>query len=147
MHTKEYVPYTKNVNVQVQENKAPTDESIKMLNQMQNKAAKNILSHVTIDNDVISGVAVMIRKNMTLDYNCDTTVFVKFSINGKEFVVEYTPDITEKREIQDILGRTPACSVTSASKRSLQIWLARKFVDIYSRYIAAMIAPEILKTM
>jgi hypothetical protein len=75
----EYVPYEKTV--RITEEKAPTDASIKLLNEMQDKVLKNILDrNFTTDN--VLKVNWFVQKEPKWRGTC----FVcRFNINGRNF--------------------------------------------------------------
>lgn len=66
---------------EIKEFKAPTDESIKILNDFQAKAMENLIAKVVLDNNLVEGVG-MLFKDPTMDLY---TLKTRFIINGKEF--------------------------------------------------------------
>lgn len=79
----EYVPYDKTVTVT--EKKAPTDDSIKLLNEFEEKARKNIIAKINIDENYLKAVAVA----HWVDIMHDQIIFYgKFTLNGKEYRIE-----------------------------------------------------------
>ena len=83
-HSTEYV--TKEVNVK--EYKAPTDESVKLLNEMTEKSLANIVKQfATQDNDFNFGV--MVYKN---PMRFITEVIIKFKLNGKDHEMRFDVD-------------------------------------------------------
>lgn len=73
-------PSVQNVNVTVKEVRAPTDESIRLLNEMQEKARQNILDAFTIKNNGIEGKVVVDHNPMTRQIRAAALV----KINGKK---------------------------------------------------------------
>lgn len=71
--------------VEVNENRAPTDDSIRLLNEMQEKVIRNVLSTIKVDDNDLNFVALYMRDNTIM---CGIDIFVKFSLNGKEYIVE-----------------------------------------------------------
>lgn len=82
--TTEYV--TKEVNVK--EYKAPTDESVKLLNEMTEKSLANIVKQFSVQNNEFS-FGVMSYKN-PLRYT--TECIVKFKLNGKDHIISFDVD-------------------------------------------------------
>lgn len=77
---KEYVPYEKTVIVH--EHKAPTDESIKILNEFKQKALEDTMLLVEVKNTEFNFVVRYVQNPTTLEQQA---VF-KFMFNGKEIV-------------------------------------------------------------
>lgn len=85
---------TKEVNVK--EYKAPTDESVKLLNEMTEKSLANIVKQFSVqDNDFNFGV--MVYKN-PLRYT--TEVHIKFKLNAKEHTTSFDVDEFKSMEGQ-----------------------------------------------
>lgn len=90
---KEYVPYTKEVNIT--EKKAPTDESIRLLNEMEEKAKKNIIATIKIEENFLKAIAIYHRD----DYVSDRMIYnIKFELNGKTHMIEDYIDNFEWRQ-------------------------------------------------
>ena len=76
---REAVPYEKNI--VITENRAPTDESVKLLNEMQDKAISNVVHSVSVtDNSINAVVFYFIREAATWSYEWRA----RFTFNGKE---------------------------------------------------------------
>lgn len=83
MRNTEYIPYEKSI--KVNEYKAATDESIKILNEFQEKAKENLCYSVRIDQSYLNGVAFFFREDhMSNGFD----VYFKFGLNGTEFKVK-----------------------------------------------------------
>jgi hypothetical protein len=78
----EYVPYEKTVH----EHKAPTDESIKLLNEMQEKARHNILATMELESNVLKANGIFFQNDHPA-YN-NIAIALRFILNGKEIIVE-----------------------------------------------------------
>jgi len=76
--------HTHKHNVNVQENKAPTDESIKILNEMQEKARMNLIKHFEIEDNSLNGQIFLHQEPMTRQYIFST----RFTLNGIEYYAE-----------------------------------------------------------
>lgn len=83
--------------VTVTEKKAPTEESVKLLNEFEEKARKNIIAKVhTVDN-TINLIAIAYTDNRVTASQFGE-VHIKFSINGKEY------NITERFNLYEHYG-------------------------------------------
>jgi len=80
---RDYVPYEKSVSVN--EHKAATDESIKLLNEFQEKAKENLCYSVRINQTYLNAVAFWFREDQ-MDGGFE--VYYKFGLNGSEFKVK-----------------------------------------------------------
>lgn len=79
-HTTEYVDR----NITVKEYRAPTDESIKLLNELTDKALKNITRTFSTSNNTLQMTAAVYE-----DYKNSSRAFLcKFVLNGKEHLLE-----------------------------------------------------------
>ena len=93
-HTKsESVPYAKNVTIN--ENRAATDDSVRLLNEFEEKAKKNIICKLQIETNTIKAMGIYFRDEMI-----DRRVHfdIKFSLNGKEVLIQDYVDSFEWRE-------------------------------------------------
>lgn len=78
-HSKEYVPYDKNV--YITEKKAPTDDSARLIKELEEKAIEKIFHTASINNELNASVVYMNdiwRKKF----------IAKFNLNGHEYTVE-----------------------------------------------------------
>lgn len=75
---KEYVPFAKTVTV----NRAPTDKSVELLNEMQDKAVKNLIKTVNIKDNTMNGAVLYFIQRADWD---GIDFIAKFSFNGKEY--------------------------------------------------------------
>ena len=83
-HTKTVkVPYEKKVTVH--EHRAPTDESVKLLNEMQEKALRNIIATIKIEQNFLKAAAIYFRDDVVKDR---MTYHIRFELNGKEYRIE-----------------------------------------------------------
>ena len=93
-HTKTVsVPYEKNVTVH--EHKAPTDKSVELLNEMQEKAQRNIIATIKIEENFLKAVVIYYRDEMVMDR---MTYHIRFELNGKEYMIEDHIDNFEWRQ-------------------------------------------------
>jgi hypothetical protein len=70
-------------NVVVNEHRAPTDESLRLLNEMQEKAMKNIVDRVILQDNVVNGISVLFEGTF------DRVQYVKFNLNGRTITTEF----------------------------------------------------------
>lgn len=73
------------VDVNVTENRAPTDESVKLLREMEQKAQEQVLKAISINNTEVEGVLHMMRNPLSCTY-----VFrFLYQINGKKMTTDF----------------------------------------------------------
>ncbi len=94
-----YIPYEKSVKVE----RAPTDKSVELLNEMQAAAKKNLIKHIVLKNNSLSG-SVSIFKNGACR---NTTVLYRYILNGKEYVIEkiidrIAEDIDKRKMLENL---------------------------------------------
>lgn len=82
----------------VTEKRAPTDESIRLLREMENKAKEEVIKSISLPSNEFSGVVHLIRDHLS----CQTNVVVLFKLNGKDHKVpisldDFKDDSLEKR--------------------------------------------------
>jgi|694.fasta_scaffold00478_46 hypothetical protein len=95
--------------IEVKEQKAPTDDSIRLLNEFQEKALDNIIAKVKVDNNIVKGEIFLIKNFMAFNYK----IIVKFKINGNEFVVEKEVD---NYKFEKDTGKVLTCSLEEEAK-------------------------------
>lgn len=95
-HTTEYVDR----NITVKEYKAPTDESVKLLNEMTEKALNNILKTFSTSNNTLQAKVAVYQ-----DHRMQVNEFMcKFTLNGKDHMLRVeinayeTPDMNSMIE-------------------------------------------------
>lgn len=87
---------TEYVTREVHEHRAPTDESVKLLKEMEEKAADKIVDSVRVGNTTFECVVHTFK-----DYINDTTELKAiFSLNGKRMTASHTLRNLDKREDQ-----------------------------------------------
>ena len=76
---------TVSVTQTVHEHRAPTDESVKLLNEMQDKAIGNIIDTIVVQNNILNFVAVVFDSDIIhQSYN----IKCKFSINWSDMIID-----------------------------------------------------------
>jgi len=95
MIIKEYVPYTKNV--EVTEKRAPTDESIRLYKEMEEKAERNIINKEVFDDNVLNGIIAYVEYSAACFV---VKAHIRFSLNGKNYhiVVEVPRSSISRQE-------------------------------------------------
>ena len=89
---KEYVPYVKSVNVV--EKRAPTDESVKVLKELEDAAWNKILDTFTANDNVFSGTILHVN------LRCDSfqyEIYLEFTLNGTKHIVK---EMVDKYDIE-----------------------------------------------
>lgn len=72
--------------VDVHEHRAPTDESIRLMEEMHDKAFKNIIAKVKVEDNLVNGEIFVMEQPW--NYKQDLRFVVKFKINNHEFLVD-----------------------------------------------------------
>lgn len=95
-----YHKHTSNVtervteNINIVENRAPTDESMRILNELNAKAKDNILMNISVSNNTLNGAIFAISSglnplpgisNSPSGIPIDVEIHYLFNLNGKEF--------------------------------------------------------------
>jgi len=89
--SKEFIPYDKKVSIT--EHRAPTDESLRILNEMREKVKGDIVARVILNDNLFNVTAFIFRNDVLHD---QYEWLARYTINGKEF----TP--SGKFEIRDV---------------------------------------------
>lgn len=97
MESTKYVPYEKTVNIT--EKRAPTDESVRLLNEFEGKAKNNIVSKIHIDENYIKAVMILFQEELISD---SLMLYGRFILNGKEYRIEHR---INKYEFSEKLNR------------------------------------------
>jgi len=94
-NTETYIPYEKSV----KEIRAPTDESIRIYEEMKEKAFKSILDTVVTTDNIVN-YKYQIYKDV---YSFNTILYFSISLNGKEFQDKIILDwgIEDKRKARE----------------------------------------------
>ena len=123
----EYVPYEKTVTIT--EHKAPTDESIRLLNEFQEKALKNLIRKVEIKDNIIDGVLFVFRYN--LDPNMRRLIF-RFKLNGQEYEIEDNYEIgREARNIGNLQTQEVVKRMVSKLSTIISVYLFKSQLDFW----------------
>jgi len=76
------------VRMDVHEHRAPTDDSLKLLREMEEKVKTSILSTFNLDNNIFSGSLIQSKNDLSIGSNY---IFIA-KLNGKDIRVEYSND-------------------------------------------------------
>jgi len=76
---------TEFVTREVHEHRAPTDESVRLLNEMQQKAAENLIRTAHIEDNVLRDAIVGVSQDKFEDY----TVWYRLTVNGREVMGDF----------------------------------------------------------
>lgn len=82
----------------VHEHKAPTDESVRLLREMESNALENILNTVTLDNNVVKAKFVFYQK-VNIDFNVN--VRIMFELNNTVYKIDKVIDSIEWRKHEE----------------------------------------------
>lgn len=82
-------------NIDVHEHRAPTDESVKLLNEMEEKARENIIASISVTDNTINGVALAYVDEVFTAGRPYIRIYLKFSVNGREYSFEETVNAFE----------------------------------------------------
>jgi hypothetical protein len=89
-HQKEHIPYTKKV--EITEKRAPTDQSIEILKEMEEKTVSRIVKNIITDNNILSASLTFIK-----DYQrYSNQIVTKFKLNNTDYVFTYNYKIFKK---------------------------------------------------
>lgn len=73
------------INVDVTEKRAPTDESVKLLREMEQRAQEQVLKAISVNNTEVEGVLHMMRNQLS----CTYLFRFLYQINGKRMATDY----------------------------------------------------------
>lgn len=88
---------TREVTKTVHENRAPTDESIKIYKEMVDKAEKSVLDTFVISDNILNGSIVVLRNAETMGID----VIYRFTLNGKKFEGRIRPEYHEVIKVRN----------------------------------------------
>lgn len=84
-HFHEHTSSPSSIDVTITEKRAPTDESVKLLKEMQESVLKSVIGQIKVDDNVVTGEAIAFDLPWLVN---DIKVVYKFKINGIEYCVE-----------------------------------------------------------
>lgn len=131
MSNKEYVPYEKSVNVTVHEHRATTDQSVQLLNEFQEKAQKNIIDSVLLEDNIFKASFISFQDDVVFD---QIIIHIQFILNGVKYSIE------EKMRKRDYENEIRVEYLGSENEHIRQKFILKKIHKI----IAEIIAKELL---
>lgn len=130
-------------NITVNEIKAPTDDSIRLMEEMHEKSIKNIISKVRVSDNLVNGVAYCVLNPIYIE---DVELIFKFTINGQEFninkrISRSDLDMQESYEVHKVSARL--CNYAKA----IMLWYSlKKLTSVFYEQITNEKFPqELLK--
>ncbi len=79
-HTTKYVP-TGPSRVDVHEHRAPTDDSVKLLREMEEKSRDQIVGAFVTKSNELAGAVVFMKPSILAEYD----VYIRFKLNGEDY--------------------------------------------------------------
>jgi hypothetical protein len=129
--------------IKVHEHKAPTDESIRIMEDMHDKAIKNIIAKIKVEDNLVNGECFLVDQPWNIK---DVKLIFKFKINGKEFTLEreiarYELSLNDNIDIQAVTFR-----LTDYSK-AIMLWYALKMfvAETYEKITNEKFPEQLLK--
>ena len=127
--------------IQIHEHKAPTDQSIKLMEEAHDKAIKNIIAKVKVENNLVNGECFAMDQPYNLH---DIKLFFKFKINDREFNVDrevsrYDIGWEDSKDICKLSGQLESFA------KAFMLWYALKmFATVAFEQITGQRPPDIL---
>lgn len=134
-HTHVSLPSTINVH----EHKAPTDESVKLMEEMHDKALKNIIAKVKVEDNLVSGYVFLISQPTNM---FEYKLVFKFKINGQEFTVE--KEVDRREFAMDEEFRYIESQLQDKAKALLLWYSLKKFTQVAYEDITKSKLPDYL---
>jgi CRISPR/Cas system-associated endonuclease/helicase Cas3 len=85
---------TRDVEKHVHEHRAPTDESVALLKEMEEKAQEKLLRSYKLDTNDFNAVWHVMQDNLHMTHR----VLIQFELNGKTHDIEYSIDMCASEE-------------------------------------------------
>jgi hypothetical protein len=126
--------HSHSANITVTEKRAPTDDSLRISDEMHEKVLNRIIQHFKVSNSILD-IYVIILQVPALDTGY--RVISKFSINGKEHKVETEISYQDYRELERQAVREGGMA---------KIPLIHRIFDEFSKQISALISQELFQT-
>jgi GH35 family endo-1,4-beta-xylanase len=118
--------------ISVTEKKAPTDESIRLLNEMQEKAFDNIVECVQLSNNELNDVTYWMYPD---HYSFSEKARIRFKLNGKvkDFEFTFPHKYTDKAEIQRLIMEKIYMEISKDIFNGFIDKNLTKIIEIYKR--------------
>lgn len=83
----------------IHEHRAPTDESVRLLNEMQSEAKVNIIKNIIVDDNVVNGSITIMQDYYSMGKKY--VVYFKFNLNGRDYVIDkiFEADSLDKNDV------------------------------------------------
>lgn len=136
--------------INVHENRAPTDESIQMAKDMEKKVMDKMVANVSVDDNIVSGKAIVFGSSVYTTLEPSVQIYFKLKINGQEFTIERK---IEERELSyDREKATFIQHVQSQVKdwtKAVIIYYTGKFlaVEIYNENMPQPLDEDVFKKL
>jgi hypothetical protein len=121
------------VNVTINEHRAPTGDSLKLLEENYDKVRKSLIKHVTVEDNLVTAECYFFENRFTL--NDDIILIINFKINGKSFEIQTK---IQKRELDYIyssglaVGQT--CNYAIVAKEYVTFYILHHLIfDLYKQ--------------
>lgn len=126
--------------IKVHEHKAPTDESIKLLEEMHDKAMKNIIAKVKVDDNLVNGECWIFEQPWNMH---EFKLVYKFKINQQEFNIEELLDrgifMENHKELYEIQNKL------QERAKSVMLWYTcKKMTQVFYEKITGQQLPDYL---
>lgn len=90
-----YIPgSTISSSITIKEERAPTDDSIRLLQEMEAKAAKSIIDKIIVEDNIVNGAIYIMEDHLA---NAKV-IYIKFKLNGEEYNIK---EIVPRHELID----------------------------------------------
>lgn len=94
-------PMSMQANVDIREHRAPTDESVKILREMESAAKQEVIKSIQVKDTLVDGVL-----HMSLDpLSCKRRFKFIYSINGRKMTTDFSIDDYEYEASKDWIGK------------------------------------------
>jgi hypothetical protein len=125
---KEYVPYEKEVHV----HRAPTDESVSLLNEMQEKTVNNIVKQINVTDNTLNAVVTYFYDDICM---FEYKYIIKFTFNGKEF------------DLRGSINRHELMTGLTYGSQKVVLHLAKSIALLFAEYVIKMSVPDLEKML
>lgn len=100
------------VNANITEKRAPTDESVRLLREMEASAEKSVIARGSLENNVLNGEWTIISKPWEDRHEC----VLRMEINGREIVERWDLPCRYSKDSREICRSifTKACEVVTS---------------------------------
>lgn len=123
------VPYAQDIDVDIDIHRAPTDESVALLNEMQDKAKANILTAFKIDSNDLRATGIAYQDDV---FNEMIVCYAKFILNGQEYHITTKYD---KRQFEQKLHDVAVGGYYGFRKHmeeQMIAWIKEEYIKVLS---------------